>query len=438
MSSVMEGLVALAAIYYPYSRSIVGATLKKAVLLFDTLYFLDSEPWFIRTAITRNKAIEGSERAKVDQLENDYNLLREEGFVQNLDAAGIAHEHDELLTINLINDISNDEFCKVAIESSADTWSILRERIPPTLLKTLYPGAGTFSEAISLQALIEANGDPNLIANEHDRRFASFRWNPKALTRDSAMEEFLKSRYRYVIGGNPHIELPSYEFPFLHASSLRINECLIAAALNGYVPYTESRVHDSLLRLKVDRALTAIDTQPELKRRLSIDLPLRFPMQSLAVEVVDRLIPDDVLNRLAVKDLLLYRSRNEKLLRRFHCYLEMLSAEIGDVIPGDEYNKRVRRIVSSKMLPELQKARDDLVASYEDAFGGIAVSSGVGVLSAVSVTVFGGLDLWHVLLAGALAEGVVLATKAPTELLKAWKGRRESGRSPMAYVAGVS
>ena len=203
------------------------------------------------------------------------------------------------------------------------------------------------------------------------------------------MRTFLEKRgYRYVIGGNPHVELPAYEFPFLQASSLRINECLVAAALNGHIPYTDSIVHDSLLRLKVNRALVEVDKQPELKKQLSIDVTLRFPMQSLALEVLDHLIPDEMLNQISVSDLLAYRSRNAKLLARFHSYLEVLAADIGDVTPGDEYVKRVRRTVSSKVVPELTKARDDLVSSYEDAFGGIVTSSAVAVSSTDSAQPF--------------------------------------------------
>jgi hypothetical protein len=141
------------------------------------------------------------------------------------------------LTANVINDISEDEFCRLAIGFSADTWSILRERIPSSLLKFLYPGVGTYSEAISLQALINASGDPARIEDENVRRFAEFRWRFEGQALDDAIRIFLEARgYRYVIGGNPHIELPAYTFPFLQASSLRINECLVAAALNGYTP----------------------------------------------------------------------------------------------------------------------------------------------------------------------------------------------------------
>jgi hypothetical protein len=414
------------------------STLRKAALLFDTLWFLDSEPWFIRAAITHDKLTNGTGPAVADQIEKDYHLLRAEGLVQILDAGSIARDHDELLTANVINDISEDEFCKLAIGYNADVWTILRDRIPPSLPKALYPGAGTFSEAISLQALINASGDASQIEDEWVRSFAEFRWQ-SIPTQDAAMQAFLAKRgYRYVIGGNPHIELPAYEFPFLQASSLRINECLVAAALNGYTPFTDSTIHDSLLRLKVNRALGDVDTQPELRRRLSIDLPLRFPRQSLGLEILDHLVPDEALARISLSDLLVYRSRNQKLLARFHSYLEALAADIGDVTPGDEYVKSVRRIVSSKVIPELTRARDDLVSSYEDAFGGIIASSGVAVASTISATVFSGLDLWQVLLAGALAEGAVLVTKAPAELLKVWKGRRARSRSPMSYIAGIS
>jgi hypothetical protein len=428
--------MALTAIYYPYSRSLTPLTLRKAALLFDTLYFLDSEPWFIRSAIMRDKLANNPEALNASHLEDDYQLLKAADIVRTLDASNIAQEYDELLTINVMNDIGDDEFCKLAMQHSADTWEILRQRIPPGLLATLYPGAGTFYEAISLQSIINAGGDVNRI-NDPARRFFSFPFNRDAPTLEEAMQMFLEPHgYRYVIGGNPHIELPAYEFPFLQASSLRINECLVAAAQNGFVPYTDSRIHDSLLRLKVNRALAAVDTQPELRRRLSIDLPLQFPRHSLALEILGHLIPDEALARVAVSDLLQYRSRNVKHLARFHSQLEVLGVEIDEITPGGDYEKKVKKVVSSKVLPELIKTRDDLMTSYQDAFGEIAVSSAVTVASTISATIFGGLDLRHVLLAGILAEGGVIAAKAPTALLTAWKGRRQNDRSSFAYVTG--
>ena len=68
--------MAIEAVYYPYSRALITSTLKKAALLFDSLYFLDSEPWFVRDAITRDKLTGRSGAAGVDQIEGDYDLLR--------------------------------------------------------------------------------------------------------------------------------------------------------------------------------------------------------------------------------------------------------------------------------------------------------------------------------------------------------------------------
>jgi hypothetical protein len=433
--------MALTAIYYPYSRSLSAATLRKAALLFESLYFLDSEPWFIRSVLTREKLTGSAESQKSLQIEEDYTLLLREGLIRTLDATSIARDHDELLTTNVINDVTDDEFCKACVAYSAETWGILRERIPRSLLRELYPGVGTFSEAISLQAIINSNGNIDLIGTEWIRRFAEFRWggsNP--INRERALEIFLEARgYRYVIGGDGgHTELPAYRFPFLQASSLRINECLIAAAQNGLIPYTDSSIHDALLRLKVGRALVALEASPELKRQLSIEIPLRFPQQSVAVEILKYLIPDEALERAPITDILRYRSKHARLLSRFQSYLEILSSEIEDVSAGYEYEKKIRRIVSSKVLPEIENARDNLASSYEEAFGGLVSASAVSLSSTIGATVFGGLDLWHILLAGALAEGGVLAAKAPAELIGAWKGRKKNQRSPLAYVTGFN
>ena len=208
------GSVSLAALYYPYSRIIKTSTLKKAALLFDILYFVDSESWFVGSAITSDKLGSQPGVAEADRLEKDYLLLRSEGLVQVLDGTCIARDHDELLTINVVNDVGDDKFCKLAIEYNADTWSILRDRIPVSLLQALYPGAGTFSEAISLQALINACGDLDRIKDNGVRRFAELRWKRQPSI-EEAMRIFLKERgYRYVIGGNPHLSFLPMSFHF--------------------------------------------------------------------------------------------------------------------------------------------------------------------------------------------------------------------------------
>ena len=415
-------------LYYPYSRSLRLNTLKKAILLFDEINFLDSQPWFIRRELLKDSA-EGD----ITIYDTDYEYLGKEGVIKIIDPEKIIHEFDTFITANIVNDIRDDDFCEIAVNHDVTVWDVLRERIPPSFLEAFYPGAGTFSEAISLQALIKAKGSIDQVP-EHIRNFAEFRWhsrNPEELWRT-----FI-GRYKFVIGGNPHMLLESYEVPFLQASSLRINEALIVSAMNGCIPFTDSAVHDQLMRFKVNRSLRSLTNDPSLREKLETELPASLPQEHLALAILDHLIPEAELDKRSVKELLEYRRSNEAQLVRFREKLAELATEINDVEPDAQYYKKIRNLITSKAIPEISKARDELLSKYEEAFGKLVIRSAQVVVPTIAVTVFGGLGIWEILGACALAEVGMLTTKGSDDLLSAWRARRALKRNAFSYLTGL-
>jgi hypothetical protein len=233
------------------------------------------------------------------------------------------------------------------------------------------------------------------------------------------------------------MKLESYEIPFLQASSLRINEALLICAINDYVPFTDSTVHDRLMTLKVSRSLKSLATDPLLRERLGVDISFSLPQEQLALSIADRLVPEAELAKRSVKDLVQYRRRNETQLLKFREKLAELASDIGSVEPGPEYYAQLSRIVASRVVPEISKARDELLSKYEEAFGTLTIRSAQVTGATLAVTIFGGLGIWEILGACALAEVGMLTVKGVEELLLAWTAHRTWRRNGFSYLTNL-
>lgn len=419
-------------LYYPYSRALSLKTLKRAVLLFDQVGFVDTQPAFVRQELMSHVINDRKERL---ELESAYRFLEGEAVVELIDPGNLLVEHDSLVTGNVITDISDDEYCQIAVRHSASDWRVLRSRIPPTFLKEFYPGAGTYAEAISLQAIIQAGGALDRVTDARTRKFAEFRW--RRMSAEEAEKFFLNSRYRFVVGGNPHIELEAYQLPFLHASSLRTNEALLIASIGDWIPFTDSQVHNRLLMRKVQLAKERAAANPAVIEYYESGLPLRLPANDLAVALLDRLIPGEELDRRSLQELLIYRRKHTDQLRRLREKLAEFATGVNVAKAGPEYFQEVQRLVNSKLVPEIGKIRDDLTNKYEDAFGKLMLRSAQVTVPTLVASVLGGLSIPAVLLACTGAEATMLATVGVAETVKIWQTWRESRRTSFSYLLGL-
>lgn len=415
-------------LYYPYSRCVDELNLKKALLLFDELVFLDSQPQFARNAMMREE-----EKFNVDKVEELYLKLSENKAVKIINPQSIIKQYDLLITSNVTYDIRDDDYCKTAIDYSADVWDILFERLPPSFIEAFYPGAGTFSEAISLQNIIKSKGDTKKLPN-WIKQFATFRF-PSGDEKQAW--EIFKNRYKYVIGGNPHIRLKTYEIPFLQASSLRINEALLICATNEYIPFTDSRIHSDLLNLKLNNTISKIKSDSSFKKKVLPDIEYEIPKEQLSLKIVDELLPSDVLNKLTFSELLTYKSENIKLLERFRAKVSELTVSIENVGYDDKYYRNLQKLVDKEVIPEVTEIKDELIKSYEKSFGRIIVNSIVTMIPTLSVSVIGGLSFSGLLAACAAAEAGYLSTSCKDDLLEIVSANKNKKRNDYSYLLNL-
>jgi hypothetical protein len=243
-------------------------------------------------------------------------------------------------------------------------------------------------------------------------------------------------RWRYVIEGNPHIECDSYGLPFAELSSLRINEALLMSATTGAVPYTDSLIHNRLLRLKLTGSRSLL-TRADVRYALDVDVPVAQPKVDLSLALIDGLIGDELLARIPMAELVAYRRANVDQFLRLSSRIAELASHIDDLEPGPGCEVRLRKVIDREALPEIRRAADALADDIERSFavavgraGTVGVTGGGTTLAgslvvgidpalAVAVSAVGAL----------LAFGTAAAKAAIPAVADTWRAQRHERRA---------
>jgi hypothetical protein len=193
-----------------------------------------------------------------------------------------------------------------------------------------------------------------------------------------------------------------------------------------------------MMHRKVNRSLGLLAGNPSLREKLEIEIPSALPYQHLTLAVLNRLVPDAVLAKRSLSELVEYRRSNEQNLNNMRLALGSLAAELKNLDPGPDYYRGIQNLVESRVVPELTKIREEFIRNYEAAFGKIAIQSAQVTIPTLTATIFGGLGLWEVLGACAIAEVGLLTTKGAEQLLDIWRAKRISGRGAYCYLTELT
>ncbi|MGW1809090.1 hypothetical protein [Streptomyces sp. NPDC002078] len=393
-------------LYFPFTRCLESITLKRALLSFEGITLLDSLNPTLRAGVATEHI-----GASVELLA-DYETLMREGFIGVVDAKRYSEDWDIALTLAVAEDMEDDEFLDIARQSPNHQVTVLKERLPESFARRFYPGSGTFLEAVSLDALIAAQGVLDLIPDRETRAFARMRWRGAQLPELAAMFD----RYRHVYGGNPHVDLPAYQLTFAQFSSLRINEALAVSDTMGITPYTDSETHARLVMHKM--------------RSAAGNGGVTAPLMRLAT--LGELVNDRVLAETPVRDLVKFRDRNADKFRRFNRLMIEASHELASS------DTAAMIAVRDKLLNRLQESRDRLAASYEDFFSGVALRSLKVVGSALVAAILISRPIGDVVAGAAAAQAAALGLSGD-DLRQVLKVRSsEKKRSGLAYLIKVA
>ena len=129
-------MTTLECLYYPYSRTLNLNTIKKGILLFNKVQFLDTQPWLIRKALLRTDR-RGWHPKTLDRVWSEYDFLRQEGLIEIIDPSDFVKQNGTLITRSVASDILDDDFLKIAAHEKTK-WQILRDRLPRDFVEITY------------------------------------------------------------------------------------------------------------------------------------------------------------------------------------------------------------------------------------------------------------------------------------------------------------
>lgn len=182
-----------------------------------------------------------------------------------------------------------------------------------------------------------------------------------------------------------------------HTCSANINFALDVSGKHGIIPLADASPYAQLLGAKYKRAMQEVGAQKH-----------QIPVTDLAFAVFDELLDGIQLDQMTYRDVIRYRRDSESAREQFLEYLSTLQAKRGSVV-GD-YTSDIINLIKTEIIPAARTFRNKLAAIDGALYGTIVKTVVGGILGGSGLEVF--LDLsWQKLVAlGALAGPFAIRT----------------------------
>ena len=426
----MSRILPLKALYYPYARCTNENSLKRAILVFDELGFVDPAGAASRERLIVDDQIPQGVRELWDRVRENYPMLLEKKIIVIHDPDPVVADNDRLLAAALKADLDDPRVWKACTAPNLPvSWSILRRKIPPAAFEFLKPDGTprvTFPTSAARKQFFDTPSTDPL---------------PKEGAFFSQGRGFMEGEWlRYLFADPSHH--PQYRnksmegaefactFPYTHGSSLSVNLAMLIADREGLIPFTDSPLHHGLLSLKHRRAVDNASATP----MMSGVAPLNpEKLRRLALTLLDTMITEEAIERLTIEDAVRYREESRETFERTRGYIGELAAQI-ESEPWDEgFEKELQKTVHQKILPEARRATDSGRAVYEKMFGSLVKRAGAAMTPTLGVSILAGLTFPAILAVGSAA---ALGAALP-DMIDAYVAQRESRRNALTYLLDV-
>jgi hypothetical protein len=446
---LMEDVGELVALYYPFSRCLQEATLKRAILLYDRLLFIDPQSEKVRAglyAVEHHQQYLPPETAEQlasewDEIADRYAVLRDADLISFVDPAPLLAESavDQIVTEHLQADMATDEVAQLFAsdpETYPKTWSILRSRIPKSSFPYLH-------HQYTWRALFPQNVDQVFERDDRGHGHALFvdgrpdqdnfmstpptaNWGLEA----EALE--WKRDHRYLETEEEY----ACVLPYYLGSSLSVSVALAVASETQAVPLTDSGQHHKLMSLRFKRASenaeASVDQFPGLE-------PGRYDaalhrMRQVEMFLVDHVLHDDDLNSLTLEECLLFRTATEEKRQQFRRDVRRIS----DRLRNEVWSRRIEDEIRAE-IEALQNELDSHVAALREDYSRLFRKAAIGVAVAGAPQLLNlvvpGIPAAFALAFGAGGGGLLV--DPAKEVLEHFATRRRQPQNGLTYLLAV-
>jgi predicted RNA-binding protein with EMAP domain len=333
--------------YYPDAMC-DHATLKKAILFFDEIHFMDRPAWTFIFPGKSTFGVIGSD-SPLRQWEVE---LRERGVPLYVHDAPEGGPVDEEFYQKIAADINDRDFLRIFQDGI---------RKPTTARNPLieHGSFGRWQDADVVRLIGGADLDGAL------RPYAS----PAELFEDGTVSSFDFS--------NPVAAAKKLVFEAATCSA-KMNVALDTLAVEGFIPLSDAILHGDLLGTKQRRAAAIIARQSS-----------EIQLTDLSFAVFDELVDSERLQKMSIRDVVEYRKESAVARDAFLEHLSVLQAKHGAV--SDDYAGDISRLVNAEIIPAARVFRNR-IAGTDDALYGAVIKAAGTLLSGSALKVFTGLS----------------------------------------------
>ena len=195
--------------------------------------------------------------------------------------------------------------------------------------------------------------------------------------------------------------------------SAKVNFALNTATHRGFVPLADANPYGALLGAKYARAVAKLDPAKN-----------RIPVTDLSFAIFDELIPAERLEKLGFPEVIRYRKESEKAREAFLEYLAVLQAKQAEIGLDGDYAGAIEKLVTTEIVPAACRFTNELATIADSLFGTLAKGV-VGVAgSSTALQLFGELS-WEKLLGLAAAAAAYVTKVGIDGILADRKARRD-------------
>lgn len=418
----------LRAIYFPYSRTLDEVTLKRAVLLYDEILFVDPKTPKVRAGlydVAQHQQYLPDDAAEAlanewSRISERYSVLEDAELLRFVDPSPVLEQQavDELITGHLQADMLDQQVIDLFADH-APTWSMLRSRIPSSALQFLshqYTPRVLYDENVHRPFdVIDGQGYALFADGKPDQGFSLPGWQEGRARPDDR-------EWAAVV-------------PFYLGSSIATSTALAVAVDTGAVPLTDSDAHFRLLSARFVRAAakpTPVSDMPGLTATFS---PAAAQKRALVEQrLVDSVLSRQDLESLSLVDVLRYRDETTEERQQYRTHV----AEIVHRIRSQPWSPEVEAEIEGELraAEKAMQARSTAMKTiYTKLFKRTAIGLAVSSTPVLLTALFPGVSaLWALLLGSGTLSGVL--AEPIKELASTWSDRQPD-ESGLAYLMGV-
>jgi hypothetical protein len=194
------------------------------------------------------------------------------------------------------------------------------------------------------------------------------------------------------------------------ACSAKMNYALRLGSQHGFVPLADAVPYGELMGAKYARAIGRLNSTEE-----------RIPLTDLSFAIFDELLSPERLANLTWEQVIRYRAESAGPREAFLEYLSVLQARVGRIKPNGNYADTIGALVRTEVLPAARDFRNRMHSVGEQLFGALAKGAiGAAAGAGGMLQLLGDISLAQMLGIGAAASAyigkaavdAVLATRA--------------------------